>query len=530
MIKKANAICHCLLGVLTAVSCSTIMEDSSLNAPCGDREIRFGVSLIDIETKAFSESTNATLRSQGFQVAAVIDDGNDVMFNNAVAFSNGAYTVPGEHYYFPVSGSMSFYGVYPVQAVSVSSGIAALSYSHDTDNDLIVAKATEVTRQSATVMMTFEHALSQVSINARGNDPKVDYKLVSASLSAPAAGIYTYADGKWAPSSSITEYSIYNNPSGMAISTEAMTPVGSPMSIIPGRIELNAKWKCYNRGTSLLISDKDVTVAVTISSGVHTSLNLNLPLDSSEIKFDSTVNPWIPAIQEIDMDEDYKPDFISGVFTVNNSGKKVKFTKGSLYWNGREFRCEAHQYDYPTTWIEDHIGHFHWSKDARVAYSEDYSTANTTYSITPATTDTFFAADGSAIKGCTVLAREEWAYLLSNALAKNLSSQNPFTIAGKKCVILKPDGFDEVLQDSYTASEWAAMEDAYGLVALPFAGKRIGTTITKSNTNAYIWTSSTWSGDTSKCWHATLDNGGAYTTGLACSEGATVRLVTICTE
>lgn len=33
MIKKANAICHCLLGVLTAVSCSTIMEDRS-ECPC----------------------------------------------------------------------------------------------------------------------------------------------------------------------------------------------------------------------------------------------------------------------------------------------------------------------------------------------------------------------------------------------------------------------------------------------------------------------------------------------------------------
>ena len=152
------------------------------------------------------------------------------------------------------------------------------------------------------------------------------------------------------------------------------------------------------------------------------------------------------------------------VFTVNNSGKTVKFSPGNLYWNGSSFAFEEHQYDYPTSWNTNHIGYFFWSKDASIAYAASYNDSGNT------TADKFFAADGGAIGGWTVLDNEELQYLIDNALEKISNKPKIVTVNSKKCVVLKPDGFSGTVINTYTAIDWTAAESTYGLVALPLAG------------------------------------------------------------
>lgn len=445
--------------MLLLTSCAKISSGVDLFS---DDEIRFGNAGILVDTKAFAKATNTTLQTNGFNVAAVIDDGNTTMFNKAVAYSNGAYAVPSEKYYWPVTGTMSFYGVYPkTQAITLNSGAATLSYSHDTDTDLIAAKAVAVAKLSPIVTLAFKHLLSQVNVMAQGTETTVDYKVFSVKITDANGGTYTYADGEWTPSTTTQTYAVYDNASGMTVSTSSMTAVGSAMSFMPGSAKLQVVWKCYNKGTSAVVCERDVTVDVTLPQGKNTTLNLTLPFDSTDLTFVTSVGAWLTDSQNVNMG--YTPELVNGVFTVNNSGKKVKFTKGNLYWNGGEFRCEEKQYDYPTTRVADHIGYFFYSKTASVAYAASYSDPGKTI------TDIFFAADGGAIEGFTVLDMSEWVYLFKNALAKNSSSKNTITIDGKNCIVLKPDGFSGTVADSYTADEWAEAEKA-GLVAQPFSG------------------------------------------------------------
>ena len=201
-------------------------------------------------------------------------------------------------------------------------------------------------------------------------------------------------------------------------------------------------------------------------------------------------------------------------FTVNASGKKVRFAPGNLYWDGKEFRFEKHQYDYPTERKPDHIGHFFRSKYAAKAIAPRYNDGKAQCN------DKFFAANGGAIKGYTVLSEKEWDYLIDNAIAKKAAIIN-----GKKCVILKPDGFVGTVKDSYSAEEWTNAESEDGLVALPFVGFLYGSSFLCVGSYGFYW-SSTPDGSSS-AWRTYFSSGGAGTNNLSRYYGYSVRLVSV---
>ena len=495
------------------------------------REIQLGLSAIKYETKAFVESTNGILQSNGFKAAAVIDADNSTIFNKAVTYNNGVYSVSGEHYYFPNEGTVSFYGVYPADEVIAiaDDGKASVAYVHNSDDDLIGAKKSGVASQSDAVALEFTHLLSQISINVKTDDANVICKLYSITISDADGGTYSFSDDSWTLSETKADYAFFVKTDGQAVTTTAAA-VGSAMSFMPGDITLNAKWKCYNSVGDQLISDNDETIPVTLTKGKHTAITLLLPANSTEMKLSTSVGAWINDPQEL---QAYTPELLPGVFTVNDSGKKVKFTKGNLYWNGSAFRCETNQYDYPTAWDATHVGHFYWSKDVRVAYAENYDAANTAYGITPADNDTFFAADGGVFTGFTVLSGEEWIYLLTNALVENApitkytpeaSEELNIKINSVNCIVLMPDGFKGTIKKSYTASEWATAEES-GLVALPLAGDRNGTDFLIAGADGDFWSSVPYG--SGRAYYARFDLGSARTLNYDRNLGFSVRLISV---
>lgn len=175
-------------------------------------------------------------------------------------------------------------------------------------------------------------------------------------------------------------------------------------------------------------------------------------------------------------------ELLPGLFTVNEDGKTVRFTRGNLYWDGMGFRFEEHQYDYPTSWDEKHIGHFYWSKSKDVAIAADYDDKNISIG------DTFFA-NSPLFNGLAILTRDEWNYLFSHAIESRESITS--TIGGNNCIILAPDGFTGYIKGAYTPAEWADAEEQYSLVALPLAGLRDGTQLQFANSYGYYWTPDT---------------------------------------
>lgn len=286
--------------VLALASCEKFATMNSSTPDNG--EIRFGTTGIRVETKAFSETTVSTLQGDGFNVAAIIDADGDAMFNKAVAYESttGLYTVPNEHYYYPNTGTMSFYAAHPLgQAITINGGAASLAYSQNADIDLVAAKATAVAKQPTAVMLTFDHLLSQIDVTAKGENATVDYKLKNVTVTAPNGGTYTYTDDKWALSTTPGDYSVYSNASGMAVSTAANTAVGSAMTFMPSDVSINVVWECFNKVDKTLISSNDQTISVSLIRGKHSTLNLILPSNASEIKFTIDVNPW--ATESLDI-------------------------------------------------------------------------------------------------------------------------------------------------------------------------------------------------------------------------------------
>lgn len=178
-------------------------------------------------------------------------------------------------------------------------------------------------------------------------------------------------------------------------------------------------------------------------------------------------------------------DLLPGLFTVNEHFKTVNFTRGNLYYTGKEFQFEKNQYDYTSTWDITHVSHFYSSPKASIAFAATYDGSGSSNNFilftneTASTPDAEFTVNGT--KGCfRALSRDEWDYILNcRKNAANLH-KNGVTVCGQgNCLVLAPDGFSGTIQSSYDASTWQKAEAA-GLVCLPPTGFRAGSYILKS--------------------------------------------------
>ena len=183
-----------------------------------------------------------------------------------------------------------------------------------------------------------------------------------------------------------------------------------------------------------------------------------------------------------------KSNLLSGKFTVAE-GKTVQFTRSNLYWDGNDYKFEANQTDYPTSWDANHVGHFFWSSTAAVAYAQSYSDGSAS------TSDKFFCGEDNKItvegtEGLYALSSDEWTYLVNSRTNARSLYKYGVTVAGKSnCLIIAPDGYTGTIAASYDATAWAAAE-ALGLVCLPAAGYRSGSNLDCGGYYGYYWSSS----------------------------------------
>ena len=609
--------CSILCGLVIVASCNESKE--MLRSFSGeDNEIRFGSNGVRVESKSFIETTNSILQDNGFKAAVILDGDNNVMFNTAVVYDNtdAVYRVPDEHYYYPSEGTVSIYGVYPPsELISVDSGEATVTYAQNPDEDLVGAKAVAVTRQSTPVFMEFEHLLSQVTVSVKTDSPNVVCKLFGITLTDADGGVYSFADENWSLGGTVGDYVFFSSRDGQSVTTN-VSEVGEAMSFIPGTISLNVKWKCYNKTSGELVSDNDRTVGVELLKGRHSTLNLTLPSNSSELTLVTSVGEWIAEERSVVMGPDitysvnvaaggtvtlpsfniaegtagdiswgdgitesfdyepaksvisdnkitfshtYSSDFIGDVeisigkgklsgefigeemcrfkvnngekadlkekvisFTVNDSGKKVILAPGNLYWDGTEFRFEEHQYDYPTTWDESHIGSFYFSKDSSVSVALKYNDKNRSAD------DMIFAADGGAVEGWTVLSAAEWIYLCTHSIASYIISADSISytsyVNGVKGSVFVPDGSPSPENYDLSIEDWELLEKE-GYVFLPWDTLYHCGSYTASADGGY-WTSER-GGSSSSALYIDLKTKETFRAGDSQGDGYPIRLVKV---
>ncbi len=180
----------------------------------------------------------------------------------------------------------------------------------------------------------------------------------------------------------------------------------------------------------------------------------------------------------------------AGRFTVDSQGTTVRFALGNLYWDGDSFEFEVSQLAYPTGFNASHVGHFFWSNNAETARAASYSDPGRTGSdvlftnATESTPNPDFTVAGVTGEYRT-LSQLEWQYLLDN------NKKALVTVEGRKCLAIAPDGYAGSISGTYDAEGRMTAESA-GMVFLPAAGKRDGSSIDFVEDSGRYWTSSPW--------------------------------------
>lgn len=245
---------------------------------------------------------------------------------------------------------------------------------------------------------------------------------------------------------------------------------------------------------SKLIKDEEngtVTVKADISASIPESEGKALTV---AVKIASGISKYTTAFVPVTVTSSGLPKgSLYGEFSVS-AGKKVHFSKGNVYYDGKDFQFEANQFDAVSAWNASHIGHFTWSKNALVAVAETYDEKGseddaffTNESETSANSE--FAV-ASVAGGFRNLSKDEWVYLLdTRANAENLKKTGVSVCGKKNCLVIAPDGFAGEIAESYDEEAWDAAEEE-GLVCIPAAGMRYGNEIDGIESVGYYWTSS----------------------------------------
>lgn len=196
---------------------------------------------------------------------------------------------------------------------------------------------------------------------------------------------------------------------------------------------------------------------------------------------------------------------LSGLFTINANGDKVRFSQGNLQYQASTniWRFAEHQWDYMgaanskigatnSGWIDL----FGWGTGNNPKLSSEN---NGDYNTFVDWGVNAISGGGNAANLWRTLTREEWDYIL-NARADAAVKMATGIINGVHGLILLPDiwampsecsfnarfaGWDS---NQYTLSTWAKMEAA-GAIFLPATGCRLGLSVVNVAKYGYYWSS-----------------------------------------
>lgn len=201
---------------------------------------------------------------------------------------------------------------------------------------------------------------------------------------------------------------------------------------------------------------------------------------------------------------------LGGLFTVDENGTQVRFSRGNLYYDSALWCFEENQYDMDPTesseYSEVHISHFYWTDKLEYGaslYYENTTSSSVDWGVPYCLTNELEAGTWRTLSG------REWQYLfnLRSASTVNGTADARYSYArvkGVTGIIVFPDAYTHPSELSgkqptninsgplfnvrdYTVDEWTLMESA-GAVFLPAAGCREGSDVSWVG-DGYYWAS-----------------------------------------
>ena len=280
-------------------------------------------------TKAESVVTS-TLQTNGFNVSAYYTPASGTAswyFKNlAVSYADSKYSTT---YYWPETGTMDFYAVYP-KTFTISDS-KTFEYSNTAaKTDIVTATDAESTGNCAThtatastVALTFNHILTQIYFS--GKTSKDNYYCKVSKIEVVANGsvaTYTFGTGFGTPATSAT-YTYLNASSGSEFEVPETTGATSGTAVLIGTgagatptvaenslmvtpngdgtsaiATVNVYYKSYDAATNVELHDfaKSTTYkSFTIkqwTAGKSVNYVMTLPVGANPIEFTATVSDW----------------------------------------------------------------------------------------------------------------------------------------------------------------------------------------------------------------------------------------------
>lgn len=218
---------------------------------------------------------------------------------------------------------------------------------------------------------------------------------------------------------------------------------------------------------------------------------------------------------------------LSGEFKVNDSDKKVYFSKGNMYcYTGGPYRpnfeFEENQYSFAEAWDMNHVSHFYW--DGHEEHSYTYLPADThsgngvlftNDSDDDEKPNSIFAAN-DLFGTYRTLSKDEWKYLFEHHQHRRV------TVNGIGGCVIAPYG--TALASDKTSFTTSELNDGH-LVFLPVAGSRYAGTYLESEIGyGYYWSSSAADDGYSYC--VCIDGNEVCLVKKHIDSGCCIRLVT----
>lgn len=236
-------------------------------------------------------------------------------------------------------------------------------------------------------------------------------------------------------------------------------------TVLPDDTSKKVTWSSSNNSVATVDENGKVTAKAVGTADIIATTEVGGITDTCTVTVKSTEELILP-----------------GEFSVDST-KKVRFSRGNLYYDGSRHCIEEHQYDTTptsnTNRDNNHISHFLWCDNASNAmaliYNDGWNGEN----------KSFFAASGFTVHGFsswrTLTGGEggEWEYLLETRTMKynkpRYTEGFDVSIDGVTCngLFIYPDDYNGNEIGSGGPDTWADI-NAAGIVFLPAAGYRNG--------------------------------------------------------
>ena len=550
--------CYILMALLYS-GCIDSLTPDNVNSGVG-KQICFSID----GSIGFSSNLTKTVEADisnlddGFNVSCVKGTpGSDVSVWNSTKFTKNGSSFSGGRIWPDSDESYRFFAVWP-SSYAITFSASGSTISASSSDDVVVAYCSSSSFGEEN-LLTFNHIFSRignVSVSALDG-----YTLsnVCATIVPVVSGTYNIYSGAWSNKISGQERTIVSSVGAAQVNN---------IYLVPGDYKIFVTWTASR--SSYTETFTDVPVRVSLVSGNKNNISLNLGGNLNSVFVGVSLMDW--------EDTDYNSEYVStdpadyyslpGEFTVNEDGKKVRFSKGNLWahissgptnnynYTADEWGFYDNQLNYSgrTLSVGNKVDLFRWVGESASYYSYGLCSCSEVENV-------YYGTDaGENLKsdwgdipgvisacgsGWYTLSTEEWIYLLSSrtgcSTVGNVSDAKyvTATVNSIKGLILFPDNYlggtpsgvswsginstTGTFSTSVNAAGWKVLE-SFGCVFLPCAGCLDGSSALNRGEFGYYWSRTSKSSTGS--YHIRFSNSKFYTQeGNRRKFGFSVRLV-----